>query len=44
MSLPSFRRSSVEKLFFNVGVDQKMREERLNSDAGRFLEQGGFAR
>lgn len=44
MSLPSFRRSSVEKLFFNVGVDQKVREERLNSDAGRFLEQGGFAR
>ncbi|EJR0220672.1 type II and III secretion system protein family protein [Raoultella planticola] len=44
MSLPSFRRSSVEKLFFNVGVDQKMREDRLNSDAGRFLEQGGFAR
>lgn len=44
MSLPSFHRSSVEKLFFNVGVDQKMREDRLNSDAGRFLEQGGFAR
>lgn len=42
--LPSFRRSSVEKLFFNVGVDQKMREDRLNNDAGRFLEQGGFAR
>lgn len=44
MPLPSLRRSSVEKLFFNVGVDKKMREDRLNSDAGRFLEQGGFAR
>lgn len=44
ISLPSFRRSSIEKLFFNVGVDQKMREDRLNNDAGRFLEQGGFAR
>lgn len=45
IAIPSFRRSSVDKLFFNVGVDQKTREDRLNNnDAGRFLEQGGFAR
>lgn len=42
--LPAFRRTSADKLFLNVGVNEKVRENRLNSDAGRFLEQGGFAR
>ncbi|MDF7680857.1 pilus assembly protein N-terminal domain-containing protein [Enterobacteriaceae bacterium ESL0689] len=42
--LPAFRRTSSDKLFFNVGVDSKVRENRLEGNAGRFLEQGGFAR
>lgn len=42
--LPIYRRSSVERLFFNVGIDQDMREGRLNSDASSFMQQGGFAK
>lgn len=42
--LPMYKRSRVEKLFFNVGVNQAVREGRLATDASSFMEQGGFAK
>ncbi|HKS33711.1 MAG TPA: pilus assembly protein N-terminal domain-containing protein [Enterobacteriaceae bacterium] len=42
--LPVYQRSSSESLFFGVGVDKAMREERLTRDASSFMDQGGFAK
>lgn len=42
--LPMYKRSKVERLFFDVGVNQAVREGRLTSDASSFMEQGGFAK
>ncbi|WP_431810128.1 type II and III secretion system protein family protein [Jejubacter sp. L23] len=42
--LPIYRRSTIEQLFLNVGIDKDMRENRLSNDANMFMEQGGFAK
>lgn len=44
VTLPKYRRSSVNNIFLNVGTDQDTREGRLESDAATFIEQGGFAK
>lgn len=44
LPLPVYKRSSAESLFFGVGVNQTMREERLSRDGSSFMEQGGFAK
>lgn len=42
--LPVYQRSSSESLFFGVGIDKPVREERLTRDASLFMDQGGFAK
>lgn len=50
IELPSFKKTSMSKLFFNVGVNQQTRENRLNNnnqlshDSEVFLNRGGFAK
>jgi pilus assembly protein CpaC len=44
ISLPVYQKSGVEKLFFNVKVDKKTRERRLENNAELFIGQGGFAK
>jgi pilus assembly protein CpaC len=50
IELPSFRKTSTNKLFFNVGVNKQVREDRLNKntqlshDSEVFLSRGGFAK
>lgn len=50
IELPSFKKTNVNKLFFNVGVDKATRENRLNNntqlshDSEVFLNRGGFAK
>jgi pilus assembly protein CpaC len=42
--LPRFRRTPVENLFTNVGVDGQIREGRLSDNVVSFMSQGGFAK
>ncbi|PHI29939.1 type II and III secretion system protein family protein [Budvicia aquatica] len=44
IALPSFKKTSSSKIFFNVGVDEKTRNNRLNDDTVEFLDQVGFAK
>lgn len=44
LSFPKYRRSSVNKLFFNVGTDRETREGRLDGKVTTFIDQGGFAK
>lgn len=50
IEIPEFKKTSTNKLFFNVGVNKQMREDRLNKntqlnhDSEVFLSRGGFAK
>ncbi|WP_114192326.1 type II and III secretion system protein family protein [Edaphovirga cremea] len=44
IQIPLYKRTSTERLFFNVGVNKEVREGRLSSDASSFMAQGGFAK
>lgn len=42
--LPKFKRSSVENLFSNVGINNEVREGRMSDNAVKFMAQGGFSK
>ena len=44
IALPKFNKTSSTRLFFNTGVDEKTRSDRLNTDTAQFLDQVGFAK
>ncbi|ENW6032981.1 type II and III secretion system protein family protein [Salmonella enterica] len=44
ISIPSFKKTSSAQLFFNVGVNEKARENRLENEVVTFLDQVGFTR
>ncbi|CAI1637631.1 Pullulanase secretion envelope pulD [Serratia fonticola] len=44
INLPQYRKTNNYKLFFNVGVDKSIREERLSKNTDNFLERGGFSK
>ncbi|EBS6151915.1 pilus assembly protein N-terminal domain-containing protein [Salmonella enterica subsp. enterica serovar Chester] len=44
IEIPSFQRTSSSKLFFNVGVNDKARDNRLENEVVTFLDKVGFTR
>lgn len=44
IEIPSFQKTSSAKLFFNVGVNDKARDNRLENEVVSFLDKVGFTR